>query len=110
MITIFIFGIPLLVASVDKTGIPGYGVNPQNQYHTLTVFAYKQANLSTTYLNFCYQIVIFAFGSQISDIGSQKLPVCSQNLDASHWFRLQVAQRLAANRRKPAGRQALASH
>ena len=49
-----------------------------------TVFAYKQANLSTTYLNFCYQIVIFAFGSQISDIGSQKLPVRSQNLNMSH--------------------------
>ena len=27
--------------------------------------------------------MIFAFGSQISDIGSQKLPVCSQHLDVS---------------------------
>ena len=59
-------------------------VSGLNIVTVLTVFAYKQANLSTTYLNFCHQIVIFAFGSQISDIGSQKLPVRSQNLDASH--------------------------
>ena len=60
-------------------------VSELNVVTVLTVFAYKQAKLSTTYLIYCYQIiVIFAFGSQISDIGSQKLPVCSQNLDASH--------------------------
>ena len=60
-------------------------VSGLNIVTVLTVFAYKQANLSTTYLNFCYQIiVIFVFGSQISDIGSQKLPVRSQNVDASH--------------------------
>ena len=60
-------------------------VSELNIVTVLTVFAYKQANLSTTYLIYCYQIiVIFAFVSQISDIGSQKLPVRSQNLDASH--------------------------
>ena len=48
------------------------------------VFAYGQVDLSTTYLNFCYQIMIFVFDSRILDIGRRKLPVGSQKLDASH--------------------------
>ena len=60
-------------------------VSGPNIVTVLIAFAYVQANMSTTYLNFCYQIiVIFVFGSQISDIGSQKLPVRSQHLNASH--------------------------
>ena len=58
-------------------------VSGLNLVTVLTVFAYKQANLSTTYLNFCYQIVMFANGSQNLDIGSQMLPVGSQKLDAN---------------------------
>ena len=50
----------------------------------LTVFACEQANLSTTYLSFCCQTMIFAFGSQTLDIGMQQLPVGSRKLDAIH--------------------------
>ena len=58
-------------------------VSGPNIVTVLNVIAYEQVYLSTTYLNFCYQIVIVAFGSQILDIGSQKLPVGSQHLDAN---------------------------